>query len=439
MRSLPVWILAGSLVLATACKSPQEAAEQERVSKVETGLSAGKAALEARDWALAVKHFKDASFATREAEPLLLLAQAHRAAGNRGAAVLALREAEQRARGAEPEIRRRLAELYLELDHRAEALTALESLRDARQLPDEDLLMLARLQGQSGDVDGAFTTLEPLLQARPDDPRAKTVEAEILLLRGEELLATKLLDRLLQENPTLAEARLVRARYFLNSGYPQYADADLALLPRAEAEQPSAVTLRARALNTLGRHGEAELLLKGLMEISGQTPELLSQLADTKLYLDRLDEAQALVDEALRLSPSDPRSQYMRGRILERQVQPQQARVAYERALESSPRFAPALSRLWVLQVEQGQNKEAMETLERIYFMGEATIEEKAALAGVYAELSMHVSRARMLIGEALRRDPENPRWQAIRAKVAKREVERSRGKGTVIIRGRSR
>ena len=273
-----------------------------------------------------------------------------------------------------------------------EALTALESLRDARQLPDEDMLMLARLQGQSGDIDGAFTTLEPMLEARPrrsagqdrgggDPPAAR---------RGARWPPSCWIA-CSQENPTLAEARMVRARYFLNSGYPQYADADLGLLPKAEAEKPSAVTLRARALNTLGRHGEAETLLKGLMETSGQSPELLSQLADTKLYLDRIDEAQALVDEALRLSPSDPRSLYMRGRILERQIQPQQARVAYERALESSPRFAPALSRLWVLQLEQGQNKEAMETLERIYFMGEATIEEKAALAGVYAELSMQV------------------------------------------------
>ena len=62
MRSLSAWTLAGSLVLTVACKSPQEAAEQERVRKVEDGLTLGKAAMEARDWALAVKHFKDAAF-----------------------------------------------------------------------------------------------------------------------------------------------------------------------------------------------------------------------------------------------------------------------------------------------------------------------------------------------------------------------------------------
>ena len=228
---------------------------------------------------------------------------------------------------------------------------------------------------------------------------------------------------------------MLRARYFLNNGYPQYADADLALLPAEDASKPQAVTLRARALNTLGRYGESEALLDRLMATHGKTSALLALQADTKLQLDRVEDAAALVDEALRMSPMDAQALYTRGRILERQVQPQQAREAYERALASDANFAPALSRLWHLQEDAGQKREAMETLERLYFLGESSIDEKAALAGHYAAFSMQLTRAKLLIDEALRRDPENSTWKAVRASIGKRGATQSRSRGPVMIR----
>src|SRR5690606_40632808 len=114
----------------------------------------------------------------------------------------------------------------------------LESLRDARLLTEPELIGCARMLAKSGRIPDAFTTIEPILDINPDDPEAKTLEAEILLLQGEELLATKLLDRLLKEHPNLAAARLLGARYSFNNGYPPYAEADLANLPTAAARRP---------------------------------------------------------------------------------------------------------------------------------------------------------------------------------------------------------
>jgi len=429
--------LIASLLLVTACKSPEEAAAKERARKLHVSLEKGRSALAEQDFRTAAQAFKDASFISESPEPLFLLAQTHRESGNPGAALMALKEVEQRFRTLEPEMRRQLAELYLEVGAQEQAFRTFESLRNARELTDADLRRLAQLQAAAGQIEEAFATLEPMLTANPDDPLAKTVEAEILLLSGDELLATKLLDRLLSENAGLAPARILRARYFLNNGYPQYADADLALLPAEEAGKPLAVTLRARALNTLGRYAESEALLDRLMATHGKTPALLALQADTKLQLDRADDAAALVDEALRMSPMDPQAHYTRGRILERQAQPQQARDAFGRALAAAPDFAPALSRMWHLQEEAGQKREAMETLERLYFLGEANIDEKAALAGYYVDFSMQLTRARQLIDEALRRDPENLRWKAIRAAIGKRGEAQQRQRGPSIIRPR--
>lgn len=429
--------LIASLFLVTACKSPEEAAAKEREKKLSSSMEKGKAALATQDYRTAAQAFKDATFISDSPEPFFLLAQTHREGGNKGAAMMALKEVEQRFGALDPQMRRQLAELYLDLGAQDLAFRTFQSLRNARELTDADLRRLAQLQAAAGQIDEAFATLEPMLTANPDDPLAKTVEAEILLLSGDELLATKLLDRLLNENAALAPARLLRARYFLNNGYPQYADADLSLLPPEDAGKPQAVTLRARALNTLGRYAESEALVDRLMATHGKTPAFLALQADTKLQLDRVDDAAALVDEALRMSPMDPQALYTRGRILERQVQPQQARDAYARALAASPGFAPALGRMWHLHDEAGQKREAMEALERLYLLGEASIDEKAALAAFYVDFSIQLTRARQLIDEALRRDPENLRWKAIRASIGKRGDAPERQRGPAIIRPR--
>ena len=97
----------------------------------------------------------------------------------------------------------------------ADAIATLLELRDADELGDPDILRLAHLQTRVGQHQAAFQTLERIQRERPDDVDAKVVEAEILLAKGDELLAGKLMDRLLEEHPGLTAARMLRARYFL--------------------------------------------------------------------------------------------------------------------------------------------------------------------------------------------------------------------------------
>ncbi|HLT29138.1 MAG TPA: tetratricopeptide repeat protein [Myxococcaceae bacterium] len=434
MSRLSAWLLLPALLLLGACKNPEEAAAERTAKQLAAQLARGQSAMEQGDYRAAVDAYRAASHLTPEPEPMLLLADVYRQQGNRSAAVVTLQELERRGRST-PEVRRQIIDLYLEVNAKDLAFKGLESLRDARLLTEPELIAFARMLAKSGRIPDAFTTIEPILDINPDDPEAKTLEAEILLLQGEELLATKLLDRLLKEHPNLAAARLLRARYFFNNGYPQYAEADLANLPKDAALGLDTVKLHARVLNALGREEETEALLNKAMAAEGRTPELLAMLAETKLQLDLSIDAQSLVDEALQRNPEDPQAHYMRGLILEREAQPQQARAAFERALSSTADFQPALSRLWRLQEDAGQKRAAVDTLERLYFLGEATTAEKAALAGLYVELGLHAKRAKTLIEEALRREPDNASWKAIRTTLAREEARKRQRRLPMIIR----
>ena len=125
-------------------------------------------------------------------EPLLLIAEANRTEGRYGAAILALKQAEALEPGNDPAIQKQLADLYRRDGHPAQAIATLVALREAGQLTDPEILMLARLQARERDPDGAFQTLERIQRERPDDVDAKLAEAEVLLLKGEE--DTKNLD-----------------------------------------------------------------------------------------------------------------------------------------------------------------------------------------------------------------------------------------------------
>src|SRR5439155_14158131 len=122
---------------------------------------------------------------------------------------------------------RERAELYRRLGQTTAAIAVLRDLRDANQLTDVELLTLAKLQARTGDSEDAWATLERVQAKKPDDADAKVAEAEILLVKGDEVLAANLMDRLLKANPQLVSARLLRAKYFLTNGYPDMAEADL--------------------------------------------------------------------------------------------------------------------------------------------------------------------------------------------------------------------
>ncbi len=379
-----------------------------------------------------------AGLAPDKPEPLVLVAEANRQEGRYGAAILALKQAEALEPGTDAAIQKQLADLYRRDGHPAQAIATLVALRDADQLTQPEILMLARTQARERDPDGAFQTLERIQREHPDDVEAKLVEAEVLLIQGEEVLAARLMDRLVEQAPTLTAARLLRAHYFLNSGYPEEAERDLGKVSPADAGKAEVVMLRARVLTTQERHAEAEAALTQAVDADPRNPDLLAQLGETKLLLAKYPEAQQLVDKVLRVRPHFGRALYVRARSLEAQGRIKDAEESYRYALTAEPGFAPVLSRMWRLHLKAGRKAQAEEALEQLFFMGEASADEKVALADLYAGSRHQLDRARKLIEEALRRDPRNPSYLAIKTAIEKATPKplKPKSTGPVIIRG---
>jgi tetratricopeptide (TPR) repeat protein len=304
---------------------------------------------------------------------------------------------------------------------------------------------------------------------KPDDPDAKVAEAEILLVKGDEVFAAKLMDRLLQENPQLTSARLLRARYFLTNGYADMADQDLGqigpegqkdpdvVLMKARtngyadmAEQdlgqigpegqkdPDVVLLKARVLNALKRYEDAAALLQPLVDRDPRDSELMCQLAETKLLAGHAEEAQTLVDQALAQRENFPRALYVRGRAFEEQKDKRGAFDNYLFALKTDPNFPPVLSRIWRIYREQDRKAEAMAALEKLLFMKEASPEERRALAELYAETGLNLDRGKKLVDELLKQTPNDQELKDLRKDLGRTDKPKA-APGVQIIRKKKR
>jgi len=437
MRLLVTLVVVG--FSATGCKDPELLAVEASAKVANEQLIRGRTALANGDAETAIAAFKQAANAApQDSTAFLLLARAQKLAGNDGAAVLALKQAEELGAKNDPAVRRERAELYRRMGQTKEAISTLLELRDAKQLTDDEMLQLARLQAHNGDAEGGYKTLERVQTLQPDNVEAKVVEAEILLISGDEVLAAKLMDRLLDETPTLVPARVLRARYFMQNGYAEVALQDLELVPQEAANQTEIVELKARVLNNLKRYQEAADVLLPMVEANPRDADLVAQLAETELYLGKVDSAQAKVDQALAIRPKFARALYVRGRTLEVQGDLKSAAEQYQHALKSDPSFAPALSRVWPIYEHRGEKTEAMSALERLFFLNEATIEEKIALATLYVDTGSHTERAKKLVAEAIRVKPDNPRAKELKARLGKLGGGANPG-GVTIIRKKGR
>lgn len=435
MRRL-TWVLFA--LLAVACEEPERAATRQKVQTTIDHVAQGRLALASGRADAAIREFKQAISTTPEDASLyLLLAEAYRLAGNEAGATLTLKQAESIAGVSDPSVRRQRAELLRKMHQTKAAIAELKRMRDDELLTDAELIDLARLLAHSGKVDEAFKTIERIQQRAPDDPEAKTMEAEILFVKGDVVLAAKLMDRLIQEHPSLTSARLLRARYFFNEKQLETAEQDLQMIDAREAKRADVLSLKARVLNEQGRVDEAAALVEHVVEEDPKDADALALLAEIRLLQDRGGEAQVLIDRILAMEPSWPRALYVRGRAYEQQGRYEEALSDYQTALSSDGNFVPALGRLWRVHDKLGNKPDAIGALEQLYFQNEITMDEKVQLARYYAETWANVERGEKIINEALKKDPKNPDYLEIKKMLAKGTVKKKKKPGIQIIRGR--
>ncbi|MEZ6135881.1 MAG: tetratricopeptide repeat protein [Pirellulaceae bacterium] len=237
-----------------------------------------------------------------------------------------------------------------------------------------------------------------------------------------------------------------------------------------EAEALFADALRRSPADERAQWGMAEVLwqrdqhetaiehMEQAAQISGENPELLVRLGDMHLQEGRLDDALRYADQALLGDRQHGDAWALRGRVLRRRQELNEAMQCYHRALICRPNFPAAQmelsevycelrrpqralatldrmvdaqtdgevpARAWMLRgqalADLGQRKDAQDCLRHAALC--ANDEESPLLielAQTQFELG-HLAEARLCLGRAMQRDPHNAQALAIQAELDRR------------------
>jgi len=222
---------------------------------------------------------------------------------------------------------------------------------------------LARLELRRGNLDAARRHLESLLAAERPDPETRLLRADLLLAEDKRADAEPLYEALAQEGVREAVIRL--ATLDLASGT---ADAAAARLQAWLDDQPGDLGAELLLADALMRVDSDRALTRYESLVESENPVALNNLAwlymqrgderavamaqraaaaapDNADVLDTLgwvllqdgqiDEAVTQLRRSVQLNPNNPSTQYHLGVALQRAEQPDEARAALSRALES--------------------------------------------------------------------------------------------------------
>jgi protein O-GlcNAc transferase len=239
----------------------------------------------------------------------------------------------------------------------------------ARRPEDAEMhLRRGRILAERGEWQAALDSYERARTFGADPARVDVVSGAALLDAGWPQMAKQRFDDALERDPDRDDARLGRARAWTKLDQPEAAAADYAVaLDRMTEPRPAYALEQRDVLVALDRREEALAALDRSIARIGVVPTLQLAAIDLALDLGRHDDALARIDGLLKGSPGHPLWIARRAEILERAGRPEEARVAYAKALEQvRSRSSRAHSRRF--DVLEGELREALarspETLE---------------------------------------------------------------------------
>jgi tetratricopeptide (TPR) repeat protein len=291
----------------------------------------------------------------------------------------------------ESDVRWVLAEAYLEIGEAAKAVEVLEG----RVQNAAAALLLGRARYQSGDLEGALSTLAPLAEPilsgehDPQDPRwllARDIAREYgrwLVAAGRYEEAIPYLQIATEREPDRKESWQALGQALAAAGRQEEAQEALTEFQRLAREEgpeteqmermrtlredPTAAEMeRARRLADEGRHEEALQAVQAEGQLAPQDPRPALFESWLLLVMERPGEALPVADGLVERFPDHPDAHHQRGAVLLALDRAEEAEAELRRAIELAPGHVPALSDLAVLLSVRGERAEAIALLERV-------------------------------------------------------------------------
>ena len=177
--------------------------------------------------------------------------------------------------------------------------------------------------------------------------------------------------------------------------------------PAAAPQQPAAVIQRGGAirLNNVGvaymgqqRFADAERMFARALALNPSSDVARLNRAIALYYLQRYDEARALLQTLAKSHPKDARAWYNLGLLYQSQAQSQEALEAFRRAAEIAPRDADARYFVGASAAQLQQHQQAIEAFQQALRLNSYHASAEFGIAGSYRRLgNMEQARQHML------------------------------------------
>ncbi|MFH0983872.1 MAG: tetratricopeptide repeat protein [Planctomycetota bacterium] len=193
------------------------------------------------------------------------------------------------------------------LENRGEVAGAREHYQRALQVDPTSvnaLSHLGKLAFLAERYDEAMDCFQRVVMLDPGDARWHDNLGKILLVAGKEDQAVRCFERALQLNPLLVSAHMGLARYYLSRGMREEASAQF----KAVVEKDPASAEARAARMVLGQSGSPSEMAESLRQALASAPQdagVRVQLFEAMIRLDRPAEAVTVMEEGLKLAPTD--------------------------------------------------------------------------------------------------------------------------------------
>jgi tetratricopeptide (TPR) repeat protein len=224
----------------------------------------------------------------------------------------------------------------------------------------------ARIAFAEKKYDETDRLLENVFSRDPDDLEARLLKAQVLLAKADAKGALQVLDRLNKSFPGSPLIKYQVALAYLQDRNPTQAAGELEQVGGPNSNFPDAVLLLAE-LNL--RSGKAQAAIDPLVALLKKRPDLARAqvlLADAYQALGRPDDAAGIIRQQIKNAPQNPQAYLMLGLILVRQNKTEEARQAFEKAVELDKNNALAIDQLVTLDLTSKAFPAARQRVERL-------------------------------------------------------------------------
>jgi len=244
------------------------------------------------------------------------------------------------------------AEFKIQTGDKEEAKSYLQDLtKQARDFIGAWVLQ-AKLAQSEKKYDDVIALLQNVFSRDPDNIEARVVQAQALLGKGDLKQGTDILER---ADKSIANNPLIK--YQLALAYLQARNTTQAMneLEQAITIAPKyvdAIVLLAQLRLRAGDPRSIIAPLESALQLRPDVTQIRTLLADAYQAVGRSEDAASLIREQIKKTPEDSQSYLVLGVILKKQKKNDEARKAFEKALELNPANVVALDQMTDLDLE---------------------------------------------------------------------------------------